>query len=143
MARSALAVLRTSSPSSSPLMRVRPVASAPNIRARCDTDLSPGTVTRPDSAPGLVAVSGEKRWCGKGSLAAAVLTLGGGMLQRNRAAAPGAVNRARDTKSPFDSVAGTWQGAAKPPPGPQFKETHFQRLSHVDQSRARDQAHVP
>ena len=46
---SALAVLSTSSPSSRPAMRVRPVASAPNISARCEIDLSPGTRTRPEA----------------------------------------------------------------------------------------------
>ena len=43
----ALAVLMTSSPSSRPVIRVSPTASAPRIRARCEIDLSPGTRTRP------------------------------------------------------------------------------------------------
>ena len=34
---------------------VRPVASAPNISARCEIDLSPGTRTRPDSGRDLPA----------------------------------------------------------------------------------------
>src|SRR3954468_21814664 len=50
-ARMALPVLRTSSPSSSPKIRVSPTASAPKISARCEIDLSPGTRTRPASAP--------------------------------------------------------------------------------------------
>src|SRR5438270_316402 len=40
--RMALAVLSTSSPSSRPEIRVRPTASAPKIRARCEIDLSQG-----------------------------------------------------------------------------------------------------
>ena len=40
-------------------MRVRPVASAPNIKARCEIDLSPGTRARPDNARALPADSGE------------------------------------------------------------------------------------
>ncbi len=47
---SALAVFSTSSASSSPVMVVRRVAIAPNIRARCEMDLSPGTLIRPDRA---------------------------------------------------------------------------------------------
>ncbi len=46
-ARSAAAVHSTSSPSSRPRTVVSPSASAPNIRARWDTDLSPGARTRP------------------------------------------------------------------------------------------------
>ncbi len=55
-AATALAVLSTSSPSSRPLMRVSPTASAPNISARCEIDLSPGTRTRPFSGPARRAV---------------------------------------------------------------------------------------
>jgi len=40
-------------------MCVRPVASAPNISARWEIDLSPGTRTRADSARDLPADSGE------------------------------------------------------------------------------------
>ena len=39
---SPLPVLMTSSPSSRPVMRVSPTASAPKISARCEIDLSPG-----------------------------------------------------------------------------------------------------
>ena len=58
-ARSALPVLRTSSPSSRPEMRVSPTASAPKIKARCEIDLSPGTRTRPASGRERRAVSGD------------------------------------------------------------------------------------
>ena len=57
-ARIALAVLSTSSPSSSPEIRVSPTESAPRIRARCEIDLSPGTRTLPVSAPLERASSG-------------------------------------------------------------------------------------
>ena len=46
-ARRAAAVHSTSSPSSRPRTVVSPSASAPNIRARWETDLSPGARTRP------------------------------------------------------------------------------------------------
>src|SRR5579883_578891 len=45
----AAAVASTSSPSSRPLISVRPIASAPNISARCEIDLSPGTRIVPDN----------------------------------------------------------------------------------------------
>ena len=62
-ARMALAVLRTSSPSSRPEIRVSPTASAPKIRARCEIDLSPGTRTLPvrGRSNGLQAASAERR----------------------------------------------------------------------------------
>ena len=41
------------------MISVRPTANAPNISARCDTDLSPGTATLPESgAFGRTAVNG-------------------------------------------------------------------------------------
>ena len=59
-ARTALPVLSTSSPSSKPLIRVSPTASAPRISARCEIDLSPGTRTRPlqRAAP----AGGQRGW---------------------------------------------------------------------------------
>src|SRR5262249_20825507 len=59
----ALAVLRTSSPSSMPVMRVAPTVSAPKISARIDIDLSPGTRTRPVSRSVRRAVSGTALAC--------------------------------------------------------------------------------
>ena len=56
---SAAAVASTSSPSSRPVISVRPTASAPSISARCEIDLSPGTRILPASgAAGRAAVSG-------------------------------------------------------------------------------------
>src|SRR5437763_1283495 len=51
IARNAAAVASTSSPSSRPVISVRPTASAPNSSARRDTDVSPGTPTLPESGP--------------------------------------------------------------------------------------------
>ena len=51
IARIAAAVARTSSPSSSPSITDSPTASADSISARCEIDLSPGTVTVPASGP--------------------------------------------------------------------------------------------
>ena len=45
------AVARVSSPSRNPSMREVPSASEANMIARCDTDLSPGTVSSPVSGP--------------------------------------------------------------------------------------------
>src|SRR5262249_28472961 len=63
----ALLVLRTSSPSRRPEIRVSPTASAPKIRARFEIDLSPGTRTRPLSAPARRAVSGAGVACDTGN----------------------------------------------------------------------------
>src|SRR5438128_2069916 len=59
----ALPVLSTSSPSSRPEIRVSPTPRAPKMRARCEIDLSPGTRTRPLSAPERRAVSGAGLAC--------------------------------------------------------------------------------
>ena len=45
------AVASTSAPSSRPLMRLSPTAMAASISARCEIDLSPGTVVDPLSRP--------------------------------------------------------------------------------------------
>ena len=60
-ARMALAVLMTSSPSSRPVIRVSPTASAPRIRERCEIDLSPGTRTRPGQRPASGGRSAARR----------------------------------------------------------------------------------
>jgi hypothetical protein len=62
-ARNAWAVLITSSPSKSPLIRVSPTASAPSSSARIEIDLSPGTRTRPANGPLRRAVSGAGEAC--------------------------------------------------------------------------------
>ena len=46
-ARSALKVARQSALSRNPVMRVMPSLTAPSISARCEIDLSPGTLTVP------------------------------------------------------------------------------------------------
>jgi hypothetical protein len=51
-------VRMTSSPSSSPVMRVSPEARPPNMNERCEIDLSPGTRAVPESADDLRAVAG-------------------------------------------------------------------------------------
>src|SRR5437773_1178422 len=91
---SALAVSRTSTPSNRPQMRVRPVASAPNISARWEIDLSPGTRTRPDSARDLPADSGDWGWWDTGAAPRSgyARPLLGAMLRRHRAAGGGPVN---------------------------------------------------
>jgi hypothetical protein len=48
----------TSSPSSRPVMRVVPEASPPNMKERCEIDLSPGIRTVPVSAGDVRAVAG-------------------------------------------------------------------------------------
>ena len=70
-ARSARAVFSTSSPSSRPVIGVRPVASAPSISARCEMDLSPGTRTRPPRAFARCAQSGDGVVCGTTGVALA------------------------------------------------------------------------
>src|ERR1700753_3369723 len=62
------AVLSTSSPSSRPEIRVWPTASAPRISARCEIDLSPGTLTLPARGPlerassGAFCAVGRSEW---------------------------------------------------------------------------------
>ena len=83
---------------------VRPVASAPSMRARWEIDLSPGTRTVPESARDLAAESGEEGVCdtgatlgGTGAIWAPLASMGrppecGAMLRCHRAAGLEAVN---------------------------------------------------
>src|SRR5215216_725350 len=57
MAFMAAPVRITSSPSSSPVMRVSPEASPPNMNERCEIDLSPGTRAAPERPDDLRAVA--------------------------------------------------------------------------------------
>ena len=52
-------VASTSSPSSRPSTTVSPIAMAPNMKARCEMDLSPGTRKAPVRPSDRVAVSGR------------------------------------------------------------------------------------
>ena len=85
-ARMALAVLMTSSPSSRPVMRVSPTASAPRISARCEIDLSPGTRDAARQRPERRAVSGEGcrhgAWFIGGSVASGSDRAAGAVLAR-------------------------------------------------------------
>ena len=65
----AAAVRSTSSPVRRPVIRVSPIARAPNIRARWLIDLSPGMAIRPDK--GAAA-----RWLAKGRRAGWSMTPG-------------------------------------------------------------------
>ena len=59
-ARMAWAVARMSSPSSRPVMHVVPTAKPPSINERWEIDLSPATLTLPESGPEAGgAISGE------------------------------------------------------------------------------------
>jgi hypothetical protein len=51
IARMAAAVAKTSSPASKPEILLVPTASALNISARCEMDLSPGTLSVPRNGP--------------------------------------------------------------------------------------------
>src|SRR5262245_32785223 len=110
MASSALAVLRTSSPSSRPAMVVRPVASAPNIRARCEIDLSPGTRTRPERGRDLAVDSGEDgAWDMLGRCCAAI---------EQRVAGLSTLTRLQDTgpvPGGLEATAGAAGGHSPPP----------------------------
>ena len=64
--RQACAVRSTSSPSSRPSIFVSPMERRPRIRARCEIDLSPGTRTRPSSAPAPSAAGSVCFCCGHG-----------------------------------------------------------------------------
>ena len=59
-ALSAAAVRNTSSPSSSPSIRLSPIAKAESSKARCDMDLSPGTRTLPYRASLGKALNGRR-----------------------------------------------------------------------------------
>jgi hypothetical protein len=82
IARNAAAVASTSSPSNRPRISVRPIARAPNISARCEIDLSPGTDIVPDNgAAGRDATSGiaERKAASSGIRIASIIeTLAGG-----------------------------------------------------------------
>jgi hypothetical protein len=62
IARIAAAVARTSCPSSSPLTRLVPTASADNIRARCEMLLSPGIAILPLSGADAAKLRGRAVW---------------------------------------------------------------------------------
>src|SRR6516165_8187191 len=117
----ALAVLRTSSPSSKPVMCVRPVARAPSMSARCDIDLSPGTRTRPDNARDLIAHSGEGEEWGTGAAAPSgyARRLPGAMSRRHRAGGVEPVNTTLSAPCRPDAAAAVrGKGAVRDLPAP-------------------------
>ena len=62
IARMAAAVARTSCPSSSPVTRLVPTASADNIKARCEMLLSPGIAILPLSGADAATLRGRAVW---------------------------------------------------------------------------------
>src|SRR3546814_11600023 len=76
MLRIAAAVASTSSPSSSPVIRLVPIASAPSIRARWLVDLSPGTAKLPVKGP-PAAIGKERKRVEQGKRVSVRVELGG------------------------------------------------------------------
>ena len=153
--RSALAVLSTSSPSSRPVMRVRPVASAPSISARCEIDLSPGTRTRPRQRPGLQRGKGRRRrvrhgggrWLDLGPLVGLDASTAKLRVIEQRVASLSTDRRSRyidGQKMACNCPAPELVLTRQPARGKERHNSDSSRgLFHVHESRARHQAHVP
>ena len=95
----AAAVASTSSPSSNPSITDSPTASADSISARCEIDLSPGTVIVPRSGPDAEKERGVAILCGFDSRA---------LLWQWRAPYVAVVLRHRVTHMIFRSIETRW-----------------------------------